>query len=145
MARESALWDRCKTAAKTLRLMRHRVDLQRIENAVGVGHPDVEGCIDGGQVWIELKSCDRPKRADTPIRPKKRISQDQWHSARSKAGCRINWILIQVGEAHASTIYLVPGNLYDQITVPENELALLSVISPKATVADALLRAREGW
>ena len=145
MARESALWDRCKTAAKQLRQMRHHVDLQRLENSVGTGHPDVEGCVDGGQVWIELKSCMRPARADTCIHPKTRQSQSDWHATRVKAGCRINWVLIQVGEGHDARLYLVPGSLYDQVHVPENELELLSCVPPKATVADILLRAVKGW
>lgn len=145
MARESALWQRCKTGGKALTWQGHRVDLKRIENAVGVGHPDVEGCVDGGQVWIELKSCLRPARADTPIRPKKRPSQEIWHRDRSKAGCRINWILIQVGEDRDGILYLIPGNRYADITVPEAELARMSALPVSATAADALLRAVQGW
>lgn len=145
MARESALWQRCKTGAKALTWQGHRIDLQRLENSVGVGHPDVEGCVDGGQVWIELKSCPRPARADTPIRPKKRPSQEIWHRERSKAGCRINWILIQVGEDRDAILYLIPGNRYAEITVPEAELLGMSALTASATAADALLRAAKGW
>lgn len=145
MARESALWVRCRTATQSLRAMRHRVDLQRLENAVGTGHPDVEGCIDGAQTWIELKSCMRPARPETCIHPKTRQSQADWHAARAKAGCRFHWVLIQVGEGHDARLYLIPGSHYEQVHVPENELELLSCVSPKATVADVLLRSARGW
>ncbi len=145
MALESALWQRCLTGARALRRGDHRVDLQRIENVAVSGHPDVEGCIDGLQVWIELKSCERPVRSDTPIRPKKRISQGIWHAARAKAGCRVNWVLIQVGEAYDAALYLIPGRHYDEITVPEARLAALSVLPSNATTGDILLRASQGW
>lgn len=145
MAKESALWQRCVTAAKLLRRSGHLVDLQRIENAAGVGHPDVEGCIDGNQVWIELKSELRPVRSTTPIHPKKRESQNIWHRDRSMAGCRINWILLQVGEHHAASLYLIPGHCYDKIDALEHEIGRLSVVSPNASVADVLVRATAGW
>ncbi len=31
--------------------------LQRIENLIGVGCPDVNACHDGNEVWLELKVC----------------------------------------------------------------------------------------
>lgn len=148
MALESELWKRCRTGMMALRKFGCRIDLQRIENCAVSGHPDVEGCIDGAQVWIELKSCARPVRPDTPIRPKKRISQGIWHMTRSNAGCRCNWILIQVGEAYQATLYLIPGCKYDEITVPERQLAALSVLHHSnvvTTLGDVLLRAAKGW
>lgn len=145
MALESALWDRCSRGAVALRNSGHRVDMKRIENAVSSGHPDVEGCIDGLQLWIELKSCKRPVRPDTPIRPKKRQSQEIWHAKRAKAGCRINWILIQVGEDRDALLYLIPGWRYAEITVPECELEALSVLPASTTIADVLLRSVQGW
>lgn len=145
MALESALWGRCVRATKVLREANHRVDLQRVENCAVSGHPDVEGCIDGNQVWIELKSCMRPARPDTPIRPKTRPSQNIWHRERSAAGSRQNWILIQVGEDHKASHYLIPGNRYEDITAPEVRLAEMSVVSPKTLIPNILLRACQGW
>ncbi len=147
MARESALWDRIRdTAIPALIKAGHKVDLQRLENLVGVGHPDVEGCIDSQQVWIELKSEARPKRLDTPIRPKLRASQSEWHTERAAAGFRYNWVLLQVGSGRTALLYLVPGDRYDDIkAVTEFELTELSVLSPTATPADVLLRAIRGW
>lgn len=147
MALESALWKRCKTAGVALRNSGHLVDLKRVEpsGTIGCGMPDVEGCINGSQLWIELKSCPRPARLSTAIRPKKRLSQDIWHKERVRAGCKINWVLIQVGEDHEALLYLVPAKYYDQITTTEDNLRILSVVPPTATVPDILLRAIRGW
>lgn len=145
MALESALWGRCSKAAKVLRVANCLVDLQRVENCAVSGHPDVEGCIDGKQVWIELKSCKRPARPDTPIRPKTRPSQYIWHRERSAAGSRQNWILIQVGEDHKASHYLIPGNRYEDITTSEVRLAEMSVVPPHTSISDILFRASQGW
>lgn len=146
MAREKALWARIRdTAIPLLLYQKHTVDLQRLENAVGQGHPDVEGCIDGAQVWIELKSEDRPVRITTMIRPKTRASQSEWHRERAKAGFRCHWVLIQVGESRKARLYLIPGDRYDDITTTEAGLAELSVIPPASDMADVLLRASRGW
>ena len=146
MARESALWARIRgTAIPELLWKKHAVDLQRLENSVGQGHPDVEGCIDGAQIWIELKSEDRPVRPTTAVKPKTRPSQSIWHKERTKAGSRIHWVLLQVGEGRKARLYLIPGDRYDEICTTEAELELLSVLSPTASPADILLRATRGW
>lgn len=146
VARESSLWGRIKdTAIPELLYKRHHVDLQRLENSVGTGHPDIEGCIDGAQVWIELKSEGRPARDTTPIHPKVRESQSIWHRKRILAGCHCNWVLLQVGEGRRAALYLIPGCQYDKIAAPECELACMSVVSPDAPLADILLRAARGW
>jgi len=120
--------------------------MERIENAAGAGMPDVGGCMDGVSFWIELKSETRPKRPTTAIRPKLRESQSEWFRERCAAGCRFCFILLQVGHARASRLYLVPGDRYDDCkAVTEAELTELSVVSPTATVADILLRAANGW
>jgi hypothetical protein len=122
------------------------VHLCRIENDAGAGNPDVEGCIDGAQIWIELKSCSRPVRATTAIRPKLRPSQDIWLQERVRAGCRYAWVLLQVGDAAASKLYLIPGNRYHEIICPETELTRMSVLSsPTLPVPHVLLRATEGF
>jgi hypothetical protein len=146
MARESALWARIRdTAVPELLYTRHTADLQRLENSVNVGHPDVEGCIDGIQIWIELKSNMRPARPTTQIHPKTRPSQSIWHKERAAAGFRCHWVLLQVGEGRSSRLYLIPGDRYDEIHATEIELSELSVIVPTASPAEVLLRATRGW
>lgn len=146
MARESSLWQRCRTAVKALAWQGHHVDLQRIENAATSGHPDVEGVIDGSQLWIELKSCMRPVKASTPIRPKCRPSQEIWHRKRTEAGSRIHWVLIQVGEDRSAKLYLVPGSQYNDVkAATEEQLERWSAIRSSAEMSDVLVRASMGW
>ena len=146
MARESALWARLRgTAVPELLWKKHKVLLERIENLVSAGRPDVEGCIDSLWIFIELKSEDRPARPSTPIRPKTRPSQSIWHREATNAGSRVHWVLLQVGEGRKARLYLIPGDRYDEIEATEAELELLSVLPPTATPADILLRATRGW
>jgi hypothetical protein len=148
MAREKALWQRMKDGATLLTLRRHRVHLKRIENSVGSGHPDVEGCIDGRQVWIELKSEDRPARQTTPLSPAYRHSQRLWHKERCAAGCTHNWILLQIGEGRGARLYLVPGFHYESLMetrATEGHYADLSYCDPCAHIDAVLLTASLGW
>jgi hypothetical protein len=145
MAKEASLWQRCRTGIKVLRKCGHALHFCRIENDAGEGNPDVEGVINGDQCWIELKTNARPKRATTVIRSKTRESQSIWHKARTEAGSRIHWVLIQVGHAHDAKLYLIPGSFYDEIIATEADLERLSVVDPDAEMAVVLLRACEGW
>lgn len=125
--------------------MGHKVDLQRLENEIGQGHPDVEGCIDGRQVWIELKSEMRPARETTMIRPKVRDSQRDWHRIRTAAGSRCHWVLLQVGEARRASLYLVPGCYYEEITATEPDLFKLSFCKPDDSMTTVLAKASLEW
>jgi hypothetical protein len=146
MALEKALWQRCRTGIDHLRKQGYWVHFCRLENAAGEGNPDVEGVIDGKSCWIELKSNLRPKRPTTVIRSKTRESQSIWHKARTESGSRMHWVLIQVGEAHAARLYLIPGCWYDRIITTEKELIEMSVLlHNNPTLAEVLLRACQGW
>lgn len=145
MALEAALWQRVKRGGKHLRACGYGVHLCRVENDAGSGHPDVEGAIDGIQIWVELKSCSRPKRDTTPCRPKLRTSQEEWMGERIAAGERKCFVLIQVGEAHSARLYLIPGHRYVETIAPESYLAALSVCDPASSVPSVLLRATEGF
>jgi len=146
MALEKSLWQRVKKGALSLRSCGYKTHSCRIENDAGEGNPDVEMCIDGTQLWIELKSHMRPARASTAIRFKVRPSQSIWHRMRSAAGCRHNFVLAQVGEAHEARLYLIPGSFYDEIVAPEARLAELSILSSSdESVREVLLRACEGY
>ena len=146
MALEKSLWQRLRNGADKLREAGYWVDLRRIENTCEKGTPDVEGCIDGAQVWIELKSCKRPARASTPCHPKIRDEQVEWLKNRAECGCNSVWLLIQVGEAHKACLYLIPGHLAARaIDVPESSLETLATCSPHLSPAEILLRAARGW
>lgn len=144
---ESELWkNHIVPACVELRYRKHKVDLQRLENSVGVGHPDVEGCIDGEALWIELKHEDRPKRETTKIQFKTRRSQAVWHADRCDAGFRRNWVLAQVGRGHEALLYLIPGSLYERIITTEQDLSeMATTFMHLSHTADILLRAKDGW
>ena len=145
MALERSLWQRIRTAVQFLRRLGTHCMFTRIENLVDEGTPDVEGCIEGTHIWIEMKSCARPARAETMIRPKTRPSQLIWHRERTAAGSVHHWVLIQVGDAYKARLYLIPGKFYDEITATESRLAELSVIRYDLPVANVLMRAAQGW
>lgn len=145
MAKETSLWQRCRTGLKALQKCGHALHFCRVENDAGEGHPDVEGVINGDQCWIELKTNARPKRATTVIRSRTRESQSIWHNKRTASGSRIHWVLIQVGHAHTAKLYLIPGSRYDDVITTEAALAEMSVCRPGEQMASILLRACEGW
>jgi hypothetical protein len=104
--RESGLWRWLKDAKQELRDELH---MQRVENSIGGGTPDVEGHLFAfGQFWIELKSAARPK-SDLPIRFKVRDAQVEWMRRRAKSGFHRAWLLLQVGSGKSARRYLVPG------------------------------------
>ncbi len=145
MALEKSLWKRVKNAGVILVEAGHRLHMCRVENEVGAGMPDVEGCLDGRQFFLELKSNKRPARATTPIHPRTRDAQRDWHAARAKAGSRSHYVLMQVGEASTAKLYLIPGTWYDLIHTTESELEDMSLITPRSPMSEILLQASRGW
>ncbi len=90
---------------------RDRID--RVENVVVDGMPDINACIEGTEVWIEQKSPKEPVRATTPLfGSNHRVSQSQmnWFLRHRKAGGKgyflivtdKRWILIS--GVHADSI-----------------------------------------
>ena len=73
---EQRLWDRLRKAAP------NRVHMERIENMVGVGRPDVDTLVKGNFIPIELKYVHAwPVRAKTPVLGEDGLSRAQknWH------------------------------------------------------------------
>lgn len=105
MATEATLW---QWASQARRVFGEHLHVERLENMVGAGHPDVEGCLDGIQFWLELKVAKRPARAATKLRfgSPLRDSQVEWGKKRIAAGGRV-WYLIQVGSGSERQVYLI--------------------------------------
>lgn len=113
--KEQRLWDRMRNNAKTLSLglpLTHGIRLERIENMLAAGHPDVECLIRSVYRPVELKAVDAPpKRAATPVFGKSdglSVEQRNWHMGWQRHGGR-SYILAGVG----STQFLLAGDLYD--------------------------------
>jgi hypothetical protein len=132
MRREKTIWPWLKRGANSFGEL---VDLQRVENLVGIGNADVSGCAWGCGLWVELKDAARPKRADTPVRVKWQPGQQLWLRRRWAAGGGA-YVLVRVGgDSH----YLVPGPSIDRVGhVPEGVLADLSVVSADCCPADLI-------
>lgn len=141
-ARENRLWKWLSGARKTFKLSLH---MSRIENAVGSGMADVEGCLRGDQFWIELKSVARPARASTPLRPKFQPKQAPWLRRRVEAGGRA-YVLVQVGSGSDARRYLIHGRLAEEVEAGRTEdwMYEASGIDPKASPED-VIRTAADW
>lgn len=101
------------------------VCLERHENLVGVGAPDVWGYHrEHGSFWLELKQSEGPKDSSKKTGIKVRNSQRIWFRKMSKLDCRKHWFLIQVCKRR----YLVPGRVSTIVAeMSENNLGQFEV------------------
>lgn len=85
------------------------VRLERVENAVNTGTPDVHGTRRGRTCWIELKVLRRPRRPATPLFKKKTMRKEQvaWHLSYASVGGR-SVILVR---DNLQQLYLFPGSM----------------------------------
>lgn len=70
--------------------------LDRVENVLVSGVPDINMCIGGTEVWIEQKSPKEPKRSTTPLfGSNHKVSQEQanWMLRQRKAGGRCYFLI----------------------------------------------------
>ena len=99
---EQALWTWLKQAKR--QRMQHPLHMERVENSVGSGLPDVIGCYRAVPFFLELKFCKKaPVRLTTKVRFEVRASQWSWHDSWHKAGGS-SWFLIQIEQRR----FLVP-------------------------------------
>jgi hypothetical protein len=116
--RESSLWQWLKQAEKVYGDLLH---MERIENSVGSGTPDVHGCLNGKQFTIELKAVRRSKMITCGLR-----ESQVWWALRRKMASGNHWFLIQVGDER----YLIKGALASVLDKPieYEELSALGVL-----------------
>lgn len=136
MAKESALWGWLSCAR---RKMGPKLDINRIENLLGAGTPDVEFYIHdeslpefvNPQAWLELKSHERPAKPTTPIRfaLKERDEQIRWLDRGWKMG-RNAYFLLQVGGGSERRLYLAPGSagLHLKKGLTESQIAVVCTL-----------------
>jgi len=87
--------------------------LDRIENPLVVGMPDINMCIGGTEVWIEQKSPKEPVRSTTPLfGSNHKISQEQqnWFLRQRRAGGKAYFLIVS-----DKRWMLLPGFLADEI------------------------------
>jgi hypothetical protein len=140
MAKEKSLW---VWLARANIILGEALHMRRVENLVGEGDPDVEGCYLGGAFNIELKACSRPARDTTrcigpaDIRP----GQVPFARMRWKAGGQ-SYFLIAVGHAHQAQRYLIPG-IHANNIIGASELGLqaISITEGGVSAVDVIKRA----
>lgn len=106
---EQRLWDRMRTNLKGSGIW-----LQRMENVVGTGRPDVDAAYLGTFTAVELKQVEAfPVRAATRVLGDKGLNQDQlnWWIEFNKHGGR-GIILVGVG---SHEVYGFDGSLSEQV------------------------------
>lgn len=94
------------------RLIQGHDRIERIENIVGIGTPDVNYCIDGVEGWIEMKSPKEPKREKSKLFKFKNNheftqGQKNWFLKQRNAGGRAfvlictdkRWMLMDIWQA----------------------------------------------
>ena len=109
---EQRLWDRMRRNAAALA---PRLRLERVENLVGVGLPDVLAIESGSVAWCELKAVeDYPVRATSQVLGAAKglsVAQRNWHYEWYAHGGR-SFIVVGVGTAD---MFAIPGILADGI------------------------------
>lgn len=109
---EQRLWDSMRRAHGST------IHLERIENAVGTGIPDVLSLDEGWVVFCELKvQEDIPTRASTPLLGKKKgLNTDQlnWHLNWTKRGGN-SLIIVRIGVASNAKVYAFAGSKADSV------------------------------
>lgn len=130
-SRETSLWQWLK---KAIPLYKYKLHMNRVENSVMTGMPDVEGCLLGKQFWIELKVVGAPARMHTLIKPTFQPSQLPWLRRRALAGGRA-FVLLQVGSGRRARRYLLRADEAQQLEggLTETAIAELSLVDPKVT------------
>lgn len=113
--------------------------LDRIENVVVTGMPDINMCIGGTEMWIEQKSPKEPVRKTTPLfGSNHKVSQEQanWMLRQRKAGGKC-YFLISTDKRWM----LVGGFLADQI----NKMTVDELLEQASWSTTKPVRDKEAW
>jgi len=138
MPPEQNLWKWFRNEVKPL-IAAGDLHICRIENLVGSGYPDVEGCYIGRAFHLELKAAPRPKRPTTAIKVIFQPRQVPWLRKRWSVGGNC-WVLLRIGSGRDAVHYLVPGrDAHKMIGATEEEIAALSFSPPGASGVDLLI------
>lgn len=135
--RETALWGWLKKHLKELKPKGFKYDVQRIENSVAKGTPDVEGIVGGKSFWCELKVA-HPMASDR-FRIKITVEQVRFALRRTRAG-GFSWVLVRCCGANwrENKHYLIPGEYSEELLEPisRERLHQLSAADPGAAAVE---------
>jgi len=109
--------------------------MERVENSIAEGTPDVDACYQGADFKIELKTGSVTIRHGY-VRTKFQPKQLPWIKRRTKVGGRA-FVLIQIGRVR----YLVPGRLCENFYRTDftlGELEGISIVPPKSSAMDVI-------
>ncbi|MEE9366977.1 MAG: hypothetical protein V3W44_09845 [Dehalococcoidales bacterium] len=113
--------------------------LQRVENMLQKGIPDVFGHLETTSFWIENKACDRPVRPTSLLRFDIYQEQIIWLEHWWKRGCQC-YALVRVGQGTAARVYLIKGCDAGHLEkCRESELKDLSVLNTNRSVPAAIV------
>lgn len=101
----------------------------RVENAVLSGQPDVNACLAGEDVWVELKAPKEPKRASTVLMTSNGNhpllqSQINWFAKQRQAG-GIAFILVRTDKRMMLIEGTKHGDHFNKMTVAQMEAVAL--------------------
>jgi hypothetical protein len=113
--KEKHLWQWVKTQYKNAP---SGAFIERVENSVGSGFPDVAGMYNGVPVMLELKTAGTPVRKTTGIniRSASLPGEIEWHKKYREAG-GLSYMLLQVGKRRF-LIYSEHMHLFDNLQSP---------------------------
>ena len=118
-------------------------DLTRIENAVQLGTPDVNGCVRRTDFWLELKALPKHPKPGAIVKiPHLTQYQRLWHRRRGKAGGRTG-LLLRIAGTNPFTEYFYfqwPAIYHKVGRVPLDELrSCATVYAPREFPREALV------
>lgn len=133
MAFEKSLWQWFRKGLRG----QPGLHMERIENLVGGGRPDINGCYDGVVFDIELKRVHKLVHG-TRVKVKFQPMQKPWLKKRWSVG-GLSWLLIALGEGRSVRRFLVRGCDVEGLEDCEiSHLEDISVIAENAKPIDIL-------
>ena len=113
--------------------------IDRVENYVVDGMPDINMCIDGCEVWIEQKSPKEPARSTTPLfgsNHKVLQTQKNWFLRHTKSGGSCYFLIVS-----DKRWMLIPGFLFDEI----NEMTVDELLEQSVWTTTKPIRDKNQW
>ncbi len=126
-----------QTFYKNVRQPKDRIE--RVENGLGVGAPDINFCMESREGWLELKSPVEPLRDSTPLfGSNHRVSQDQmnWFLRQRQAGGFAAFLIVT-----NKRWLLVPSRYADDL----NKMTMAQLLKAAVWTASNPIKEPHAW